>query len=40
MNDFANILVNFSSKNYDKLRLIKRENIETIMTFVDIISKT
>ena len=34
------MLVDFSSQNYDKLRLIKRENIEVIMTFVNVISKT
>ena len=34
------MLVDFSSKNYDKLRLIKRENVEIVITFVDVISKT
>ena len=40
INDFVNMLIDFSSKNYDKLRLIKRENVEIVMTFIDVISKT
>ena len=40
ISDFVNILVDFSSQDYDKLRLVKRKNVEIIMTFVNVISKT
>ena len=40
INDAINMFVDFSSKNYDKLRLIKRENVEIIITFVNIINKS
>ena len=40
INDAINILVDFLSKNYDKLRLIKRENVEIVMTFVNVINKS
>ena len=40
INNAINILVDFSSKNYDKLRLIKRENVEIIITFVNVINKS
>ena len=33
------MLIDFSSKNYDKLRQIKREDVEVVMIFVNVVNK-
>ena len=40
INDKLNMLTNLLSKNFDRLRLVKREKIKTIMIFVNVINKT
>ena len=40
INDVTNMFNDLSSKNYNRLKFIKREEIESIMTFVNVISKT
>ena len=39
INDKLNMLTNLSSKNFDRLRLIKKK-IETVMIFINAINKT
>ena len=39
INDFVNMLIDFSSKNYNKLKQIKREDVEFVMTFINVVNK-
>lgn len=39
INDVVDLLVDLFSKNYDRLKLIKCEDVEAIMTFANAISK-
>ena len=40
VNDLINMLVDLTSKNYNRFRQIKRENVEAAMTFANAISKS
>ena len=40
INDTLNMLTNLSFENYSQLRQIKRDDVETIMTFVNALNKT